>query len=132
MTDIDPFDPGHAALAFMSERHLGCLTTMRADGSPHVVPVGFYFDADARVVRIITQRTSVKARNAARGGRAAVTQFDGARWLTLEGDVSLVTDTAGIALAVQAYTLRYQAPRSQRAATRVGIEVRVDRMMGNA
>ena len=35
---IDPADPGDAVLAFLAERHLASLTTMRADGSPH--PVG--------------------------------------------------------------------------------------------
>ena len=32
-------------LTFLTERHLATLTTLRADGTPHVVPVGFTFDA---------------------------------------------------------------------------------------
>ena len=32
------------ALAFLTERHLAMLTTLRADNSPHVVAVGFTFD----------------------------------------------------------------------------------------
>ena len=58
-------------LSFLRERHLATLTTLRADGSPHVVPVGFSYDAEVGVVRIITFATSVKARNAARHSRAA-------------------------------------------------------------
>ena len=50
-------------VAFLRERHLGTLTTLRADGSPHVSAVGFTYDADARVVRIITRAASVKALN---------------------------------------------------------------------
>ena len=41
-------------LGFLRERHLATLTTLRADWSPHVVPVGFGYDPDERVVRIIT------------------------------------------------------------------------------
>ena len=32
------------ALAFLTERHLAMLTTLRSDNSPHVVAVGFTFD----------------------------------------------------------------------------------------
>ena len=87
---LDPAVLSQEVLDFLGERHLGTLTTLRADGSPHVVAVGFTFDASARVVRIITFAPSQKARNAARGGRAAVCQVDGGRWLTLEGGVRLV------------------------------------------
>jgi hypothetical protein len=57
-----------------------------------------------------------------------VSQVDGARWLTLEGDVDLITDDDGIARAVAAYAERYQAPRQRD--DRVAIEIAVDRMMG--
>ncbi|CAN5181174.1 hypothetical protein BH24ACT1_BH24ACT1_05600 [soil metagenome] len=33
-------------LGFLGESHLATLTTLRADGTPHVVPVGFTFDPD--------------------------------------------------------------------------------------
>lgn len=124
--DLDGLDD--AVLAFLRERHLATLTTLRADGSPHVVPVGFAYAPTARVVRIITVDGSQKARNAARGGRAAVSQVDGARWLTLEGEVHLRRDPDGIALAEQAYADRYQAPRPR--TDRVAIEISVDRLLG--
>lgn len=129
---LDLDDLGDGVVAFLAERHLATLTTLRADGSPHVVPVGFNYDIDQRVVRVITQRPSQKARNAARGGRAAVSQVDGGRWLTLEGDVRLVTDPEGIARAVAAYTERYQAPRERPNNDRVAIEIAVDRILGRA
>ena len=37
----DPSDLPEEALTFLEERHLATLTTLRADGSPHVVAVGF-------------------------------------------------------------------------------------------
>ena len=102
---------------FVTERHLATLTTLRADGSPHVVPVGFTWDTDAGVVRITTSGTSIKARNAGRVGpdggptRAAVCQVDGGRWITLEGTVSVTEDPAEIAEAVARYARRYREPR---------------------
>src|SRR6186713_2352776 len=105
-----PSDLTPADLAFVTERHLGTLTTLRADGSPHVVAVGFSYDPGAAVARVITFAGSVKARNAARGGRAALSQVDGPRWLTLEGPVRLATDAGDVAAAVAGYTARYRPP----------------------
>ena len=127
---IDPSDPGAAALQFLADRHLATLTTLRSDGSPHVVPVGFSYAPAERLVRIISFASSVKARNAARGGRAAVSQVDGGRWLTLEGSVRLVTDPAGVAAAAEGYAARYRQPSER--IDRVAIEIQVDRIMGRA
>jgi PPOX class probable F420-dependent enzyme len=117
-------------MAFLTERHLATLTTLRADGSPHVVPVGFSFDRDAGLVRIITFARSVKARNAARNARAAVSQVDGGRWATLEGVSRLVDDPPSVALAVAGYAARYRQPGER--ADRVAIEIVVDKVMGRA
>jgi hypothetical protein len=76
------FDPAalpDEVLAFLAERHLATLTTLDADGRPHVVAIGFTFDPGRRLVRMITDAGSQKALNAARGGRAAVAQVDGKR-----------------------------------------------------
>jgi PPOX class probable F420-dependent enzyme len=127
---LDPTALSQEVLDFLGERHLGTLTTLRADGSPHVVAVGFTFDTSAGVVRIITFAPSQKARNAARGGRAAVCQVDGGRWLTLEGDVRLVDDPAGVARAVDAYASRYRQPGER--VDRVAIEIAVDKVLGRA
>ena len=127
---IDPTDPGEAVMQFLTDRHLATLTTLRANGSPHVVAVGFSYSPSDRIARVITFAPSVKARNAARGGRAAVCQIDGGRWLTLEGEVRLVTDEAGVAKAVEGYAARYRQPGERE--DRVAIEIAVDRIMGRA
>jgi PPOX class probable F420-dependent enzyme len=114
--------------AFLAERHLATLTTLRADGSPHVVPVGFSYDSGAGLVRIITFARSAKARHAARGTRAAVSQVDGARWATLEGVARMADDAPSVALAVAGYAARYRQPGQR--ADRVAIEIAVDRIMG--
>lgn len=127
---LDLDDLGEVVLSFLRERHLATLTTLRSDGSPHVVPVGFGYDPEARVVQIITFDGCQKVVNARRGGRAAVSQIDGGRWLTLEGSVRVVDDAAGVAKAIAAYTERYQAPGER--ADRVAIEIAVDRVLGRA
>lgn len=115
---------------FLTERHLATLTTLRGNGSPHVVPVGFSYDAQARLVRIITFDPSMKVTNARRGGRAAVSQVDGGRWLTLEGTVSVTDDPRRVAAGVAGYTKRYREPGER--PNRVVIEIVVDRIMGRA
>ena len=127
---IDLDQLGDDVLGFLRDRHLATLTTLRADGSPHVVPVGFGYSPDEHLVRIITFAGSQKAVNAERGSRAAVSQVDGGRWLTLEGESRLVADADGVAAAVAAYAARYQAPSERD--DRVAIEIRVDRMLGRA
>ncbi len=117
-----------AALEFLGERHLATLTTIRADGSPHVVPVGFTWDADRGVARVITFAAAVKAANAATG-RAAVCQVDGARWLTFEGPVTVRRDAESVAAAVAAYAARYRPPKVRD--DRVVIEIDVDRVLSN-
>ena len=59
----DLSDPGQGLVDFFTERHLATLTTLRADGTPHVVPVGVAYEADARLARVITSGTSAKARH---------------------------------------------------------------------
>lgn len=126
----DPRNLSPEVLAFVRERHLATLTTLRADGSPHVVPVGFTFDPERAVVRVITWATSVKTGHARHGGRAAVSQVDGGRWLTFEGVVSVTDEPEAVAAAVSAYAERYRPPKER--PDRVVIEIRVDRVLGRA
>jgi PPOX class probable F420-dependent enzyme len=105
-----------AQLEFVAERHLATLTTLRPDGTPHVVPVAFTWDPDEGVARITTRRRTTKVANARRRAdgsapRAAVCQVDGRRWLTLEGTIEVSEDPAEIAEAVRRYAVRYR-PRS--------------------
>src|SRR6476661_6781084 len=132
---IDLSDPGPDLLAFLTERHLATLTTLRPDGSPHVVPVGFTYDAATRTARVITSGTSAKAAHVRQahgqvGARVAVCQVDGRRWLTLEGTAVVRDDAASVADAVERYAVRYRQPRENPA--RVAIEISVDRILGNA
>lgn len=127
---FDSLQLSSSQLEFMQENHLATLTTLRADGSPHVVPVGFTFDTDNNIVRVITFAKSMKARHAAQGGRAVVSQVDRGRWITLEGTVRLRTEPEIVTKAVEAYASRYRQPKVRE--DRVVIEITVDKVMGRA
>jgi F420H(2)-dependent biliverdin reductase len=127
----DAHDLAPGLLELLTERHLATLTTLRADGSPHVVPVGVTFDAATATARVITSGTSAKARHVRAGQqRVAVCQVDGRRWITLEGTAAVRDDPASVADAVERYARRYRQPRENPA--RVVIEISVDRVLGNA
>ncbi|MBF6088157.1 PPOX class F420-dependent oxidoreductase [Nocardia cyriacigeorgica] len=119
-----------AAVEFVTERHLATLTTLRADGTPHVVAVGFTWDAEAGIARIITNDGSVKVRNVRRSGYAAVSQVDGIRWLTLEGPATVLDDPVSVGEAVQRYAGRYRVPREN--PTRVVIAIQVQRVLSSS
>lgn len=123
---LDPRALPADALSFLEERHLATLTTLRADGSPHVVAVGFTWDDGT--VRVITDGASRKAEHARQGGRAVVAQVDGARWLSLEGPVTVLDQPGAVTDAVRRYALRYREPRVN--PTRVVLEIVVDRVLG--
>jgi F420H(2)-dependent biliverdin reductase len=127
---LDPLDLPTDALDFLRERHLATLTTLRADGSPHVVAVGFTWDDEAGLARVITFAPSQKARNVARSmsPRAAVSQVDGGRWLTLEGPAAVTDDPTRVAEGVRRYAERYRQPKERD--DRVVIEIAVDRILG--
>ncbi|MFF5472296.1 pyridoxamine 5'-phosphate oxidase family protein [Streptomyces achromogenes] len=132
---MDPAAPDESYAAFWRERHLCTLTTLRPDGSPHVVPVGVTYDAGAGLARVITSGTSAKARHVAAAGeagaRVAVCQVDGRRWATLEGRARVRTEPERVAEAERRYAERYQrAPRPNPA--RVVIEIEISRLLGNA
>ena len=119
--------------AFCAERHLATLTTLRADGTPHVVPVGVTFDPEAGLARVITSGTSRKARHVAAAGPAglpvAVCHVDGRRWLTIEGRAVLRSDRSAVAEAERRYADRYRTPRPN--PERVVIEITVTRLLGS-
>ncbi|HXS85217.1 MAG TPA: F420-dependent biliverdin reductase [Mycobacterium sp.] len=118
------------ALAFLTERHLAMLTTLRADNSPHVVAVGFTFDPKTHVARVITTGGSQKAVNADRGAIAVLSQVDGARWLSLEGRARVNGEIDAVRDAELRYAQRYRTPRVN--PRRVVIEIQVERVLGSS
>jgi F420H(2)-dependent biliverdin reductase len=131
---FDPHDLPPAVARFLFDRHLATFTVL-AGGALHTTPVGFSWDPDAAIARVITWSGSVKVkRMEAEGEPVPVTlcQLDGGRWLTLEGVASVTGDPQRCADAVARYTERYQAPRRDRGPDRRAIEVQVARILGRA
>lgn len=115
---------------FWTERHLCTLTTLRPDGTPHVVAVGATLDPDAGLARVITSGTSAKVRHVRAGhDRVAICQVDGARWSTIEGVAVVRDDPAAVAEAERRYATRYREPRPN--PRRVVIEVSITRILGS-
>lgn len=117
--------------AFAQERHLATIATLRADGTPHLTPVGFTLAADGTdgddVVRVITFAAATRVRNLRHDPRAAVSWVDGGRWATLEGPAVLRTDAESCALAEALYARKYRPPKSR--PDRVVIEIAVTRVL---
>jgi PPOX class probable F420-dependent enzyme len=131
---IDLTQCGSGFLDFWTERHLCALSTPRADGTPHVIPVGVTLDVPTATARVITFSTSYKARlvraAGADGIAVAVCQFDGGRWSTLEGRAVLRDDPVSVRDAEQRYAQRYRTPKPN--PLRVVLEIAVTRVLGNA
>lgn len=129
---LDPTALSDDVLEFLRERHLATLTTLRPDGSPHVVAVGFTWDDEARLARVITWDDSKKARNVLEspGSRAVVSQVDGGRWLSLEGTATVTTDPERCRDGERRYAERYREPKQR--VDRAVIEIAVDRVLGRA
>ena len=118
-------------LEFWRQRHLCTVTTLREDGSPHVVPMGIVLDVVAGVAGGNTSRWSQTVANLRAGTdpRVAVCQVDGRRWSTIEGTAEVRDDEASVAEAVRRYAERYRQPREN--PDRVALRITVTSVIGN-
>ena len=73
---------------FMAERPLGVLATLGEDGTPHAVPVEVVVH-DGKVYAW-SQGTSMKVRNVARTGRAAMVAYKGHDFALVRGPARLL------------------------------------------
>ena len=108
---LDPADPVHAdVLARLASDHIGWFTTVRADGSPHAVPVWFLWH-DGRLLVMSEPRTA-KVTNVRRGSPALLhlhTRDDGNGVVVLSGPAVISDRTAPQWLPEisDAYTAKY-------------------------
>ena len=119
---------------FVTERHLSSLTLVTPEGRPHVTPVGFTWDENQKLVRVITWAGSMKSKILTRADtplRAAVSQVDGGRWITLEGKAIVTDDMERCLEGTRRYAQRYSEPKDRGDDRRV-IELSVARIMGRA
>jgi PPOX class probable F420-dependent enzyme len=98
--------------AFVSEgTRTGKLSTVRADGSPHVAPVWFLLDGDDLV--FMTGQNTVKGRNLARDCRVAICVDDDRPpfdFVTLHGRAELSDELDTIRVWATRLAARYMGP----------------------
>ncbi|AEY87876.1 MULTISPECIES: PPOX class F420-dependent oxidoreductase [Streptomyces] len=86
----------------------GKLSTVRADGSPHVAPIWFLLDGDELVFN--TGKNTAKGRNLARDGRVALCVDDDRppfHFVVLNGRAHLSEDLAEVRLWATRIAARY-------------------------
>ena len=116
-------------LDFWTERHLCTLTTLRADGRPHVVPVGVALDPEERCAWVITSRASrqgppprlPRPRGRLPGRRAPLVDDRGHR--------AGARRRRAVARAEERYAARYRTPREN--PDRIAIRIEVDRILSS-
>ncbi|MFI9721155.1 pyridoxamine 5'-phosphate oxidase family protein [Streptomyces sp. NPDC052396] len=131
--DLHALPPAY--LDFWRARHFPTLTTLRPDGTPHVVPVGVTFQPETRTARVITRKHSRKVANVLAAGpdgaRVALCQVaPGGSWATLEGIARVRTEPEAVADAVARYAERYGRTPGPNP-DRVLIEITVTRALGS-
>ncbi|WP_392543900.1 pyridoxamine 5'-phosphate oxidase family protein [Oryzobacter telluris] len=110
---LDPTDATHvAALERLGSDVIGWFTTVRADGSPHAVPVWFYWHEDRALV--MSEPDTAKVRNVRRGSPALLhlhTRADGDGVVILEGSAAISerSSTEWLPEIGEAYTAKYAA-----------------------
>jgi PPOX class probable F420-dependent enzyme len=94
---LDPADPVHAeVLARLTTDQIGWFTTVRADGSPHAVPVWFLWHSGRLLV--MSEPRTAKVSNVRRGSAALLhlhTRADGNGVVVLSGPARISDRTAG-------------------------------------
>ena len=122
MPSYHPKQETPAFVEFVTEHHLAVLTLVRANGRPHSTPVGFTWDSENGLARVITWSGSVKSRLLAAGPiPGSICQVDGGRWVTLEGSCSVTAEPEACSYGVARYTSRYSAPKDRGSDRRVVI-----------
>lgn len=115
----------------------GKLSTVRADGSPHVAPVWFLLDGDELVFN--TGKNTAKGRNLARDGRVALCVDDDRppfHFVVLNGRARLSEDLAEVRLWATRIAARYMGEdRAEEYGARNGVpgellvRVTIDRVL---
>jgi pyridoxamine 5'-phosphate oxidase family protein len=75
---VSAFSPAELTYLAADRRRLGRLATVGADGTPHVVPVGYRVDPDSQTIEVrgYDLPATKKFRDVARSGRAAIVVDD--------------------------------------------------------
>ncbi|OON81959.1 PPOX class F420-dependent oxidoreductase [Streptomyces tsukubensis] len=83
-------------MSFLTDRHLGVLTTMKSNGRPQLSNVSYACDTETRTIRISTTADRAKTHNLRRDPRSGlyVTTPEGDSYAVYEGTADLSTVAA--------------------------------------
>ena len=115
---------------FLSTRAFGSLNSIDKTNNLHTAVVGFHFDKNKKIIRIISQKKSIKVKNIIQNNNVALSQIRDNKWLSFIGTATIKYDQESIKLATNAYTLRYEKPSEN--PDRIAIEISVKKILGNA
>ena len=93
---MNPVTTDPRMLDFVAGQYWGVLATIKRDGRPQVSNVGYYFDAEADLVRISVTADRVKTRNLEADPRLTlhVASKDFWTWVAVEGTAELTPAAA--------------------------------------
>lgn len=93
--------------SFLGERPIAVVATVSADGTPHAAPVEVVVRSG--LVYVWCESWSLKARNARREGRAALTAYKGQAGVLVRGPVRLIEEGGpGYADVTRAFLDKYK------------------------
>ncbi len=115
---------------FLSTRAFGSLNSIDKTNNLHTAVVGFHFDKNKKIIRIISQKKSIKVKNIIQNNNVSLSQIRDNKWLSFIGTAIIKYDQESIKLATDAYTLRYEKPSEN--PDRIAIEISVKKILGNA
>ena len=115
---------------FLSTRAFGSLNSIDKTNNLHTAVVGFHFDKNKKIIRIISQKKSIKVKNIIQNNNVSLSQIRDNKWLSFIGTATIKYDQESIKLASDAYTLRYEKPSEN--PDRIAIEISVKKILGNA
>jgi F420H(2)-dependent biliverdin reductase len=114
------------AEAWVRKLHLGRLATVATDGEPHCVPVIYTRDTEIDRFLFMTPRSTLKARNVAATGRAALAIEDGQtlRGVSVRGRARILYDAEEERQAFELMRAAGRVDPSRRLGAQVIVELR--------
>jgi hypothetical protein len=93
---------------YLNERRFAVLGTIREDGTPHLSTMWYRFDGDS--IMMNTRANRVKHLNLLRDNRASICIEDEARYVTIDGAITMDDDPNTAQADIKALAERYDGP----------------------
>lgn len=93
---------------YLNERRFAVLGTIREDGTPHLSTMWYRFDGDS--IMMNTRANRVKHLNLLRDNRASICIEDEARYVTIDGAITMDDDPDTAQADIKALAERYDGP----------------------